>query len=122
MKIFEDITEENFEIFAAHYYDNPQCENAEEFYDDLKRFKYLKRLFNRHLNHKDLQERLILNHLIVLYNVFGIKPANQMMFYKMEVEYWSMLKTFLVYLNYIPLDDKVDIPLDQEIVEKLRKL
>jgi hypothetical protein len=122
MKIFEDITEENFDLFAAHYYDNPQCENAAEFYDDLKRFKYLKRLFNRYLNYGDLQERLILNHLIVLYNVFGITPANQMMFHKMEVEYWSTLKTFLVYLNYIPLEDKVDIPLDQEIVEKLRKL
>jgi len=122
MKIFEDITEENFDLFAAHYYDNPQCESADEFYDDLKRFKYLKRLFNRYLNYGDLQERLILNHLIVLYNVFGITPANQMMFHKMEVEYWSTLKTFLVYLNYIPLEDKVDIPLDQEIVEKLRKL
>lgn len=122
MKLFEKIDEDNFEVFAARNYDNPQCENIEEFYSDLQRFKYLKRLLKRYISHNDLQERLILNHLIVIYNVFGIKAANTMVFYKMPVEYWSAVKTFLVFLNYMPEDLKVEVPLDQHLIEKLREL
>lgn len=122
MHLFDELNEENFVLFASRNYNNPQCTSIEEFNDDLLRFKYLKRLFKRYTKDGDLQERLILNHLIVLYNVFGITAANKMMFYKMEDEYWPIIKTFLVYLNYIKEKDLVEIPLDERIIDTLRKL
>lgn len=122
MQLFDELTDENFTLFASRYYDNPQCMSVEEFYHDLQRFKYLKRLLRRYEDNNDLQERLILNHLVVIYNVFGIEPANRMMFFRMEEKYWSSLKTFLIYLNYLREDDMVDTPLDMTIVERLRKL
>lgn len=122
MKSFEQLTSKNFTLFAAKNYNNPQCMTQEEFEDDIQRFKYLKRLFNRYETNGELSERLILNHLIVLYNVFGIKAANHMMFYKIEEKNWPVLKTFLVYLNYLPEDQYVEVPLDEKIVESLRKI
>ena len=120
--IFDVLTEENFTLFAAKSYANPQCTHIEEFYDDLNRFKYLKRLLKRYLEHDDLQYRLILNHMIVLYNVFGIKSANKMMFYKLDKEYWHIVKTFLVYLHYLPEDELINVPLDPTVVDVLRKI
>jgi hypothetical protein len=122
MKSFENLNSKNFMLFAAKSYNNPQCMTHDEFLEDLQRFKYLKRLFNRYEVNNELSERLILNHLIVLYNVFGIKEANHMMFYKIEEKNWSALKTFLVYLNYLPEDQYVEVPLDLHIVEVLRNL
>lgn len=122
MQLFDELNDENFILFASRHYDNPQCMSVEEFYHDLQRFKYLKRLLRRYTDNNDLQERLILNHLVVIYNVFGIEPANRMMFFRMENEYWSPLKTFLIYLNYLREDDMVETPLDMTIVERLRKL
>ena len=122
MKSFEELNNKNFVLFAAKNYNNSQCMTQEEFEDDLQRFKYIKRLFNRYEVNNELSERLILNHLIVLYNVFGIKAANHMMFYKIEEKNWPILKTFLVYLNYLPEDQYVDVPLDQKVVEALRKI
>lgn len=122
MKSFEQLNSKNFMLFAAKSYNNPQCMTEEEFQEDLQRFKYLKRLFNRYETNGELTERLILNHLIVLYNVFGIKEANHMMFYKIEEKNWSVLKTFLVYLNYLPEEQYVEVPLDQNVVEVLRKI
>lgn len=122
MNSFEQLNSKNFQLFAAKNYANAQCMTQEEFEEDLQRFKYLKRLFNRYETSGELSERLILNHLIVLYNVFGIKAANHMMFYKIEEKNWSVLKTFLVYLNYLPEDQYVEVPLDQNIVETLRKI
>ena len=122
MRLFDELNEENFILFASRNYNNPQCTSIEEFNDDLLRFKYLKRLFRRYINDGDLQERLILNHIIILYNVFGIKAANKMMFYKMDDEYWPIIKTFLVYLSYIKENDLIDIPLDKGIIDVLRKL
>lgn len=109
-------------LFAAKSYNNPQCMTEEEFQEDLQRFKYLKRLFNRYETNGELTERLILNHLIVIYNVFGIREANHMMFYKIEEKNWSVLKTFLVYLNYLPEEQYVEVPLDPKVVEVLRKI
>ena len=120
--IFDVLNEDNIILFAAKSYENPQCTEIGEFYDDLNRFKYLKRLLKRYLEHDDLQHRLILNHIIVLYNVFGIKPANKMMFYKLEEEYWPVVKTFLVYLHYLPEEDLIHVPLDPVVVEVLRKI
>jgi hypothetical protein len=122
MHLFDELNEENFVLFASRNYNNPQCTSIDEFNDDLLRFKYLKRLFKRYIKDGDLQERLILNHLVVLYNVFGITAANKMMFYKMEDEYWPILKTFLVYLNYIKESELVEIPLNEHIVKTLREL
>jgi len=122
MKIFEKLNDENFLLYASRHYNNRQCTDVEEFYDDLNRFKYLKRLFRRYEVHNDLQERLILNHLIVIYNVFGIKAANKMVFYKTDESSYSFLKTFLVYLNYLKEDKYVEIPLDRNIISILRKL
>jgi len=122
MQLFDELNEDNFVLFASRHYDNPQCMSVEEFYHDLQRFKYLKRLLRRYTQNDDLQERLILNHIVVLYNVFGIEATNRMMFYRMERDYWSAIKTFLIFLNYLREDDYVEVPLDQTIVERLRNL
>jgi len=122
------LDDDNFILFAAKHYDNPQCYDSEEFYDDLKRFKYLKRLFGKYEESGELRERLILNHLIILYNVFG-DVTTKMLFYKLE-EYYSYLLPFMVLLHRLP--DKVsignitvytsDITMDMRIVEVLRKI
>lgn len=122
MKIFDKLTNKNFELFASHHYNNPECTEIEEFKDDLRRFKYLKRLLRRYEMTGDLQERLILNHIIVIYNVFGIKAANRMMWFKVEEEHFSALKTFLIFLHYLPEDYKVEVPLDEFVVQRLRNI
>lgn len=122
MKLFDVLNEDNYILYASRNYDNPQCVSIDEFYDDLSRVKYLKRLFRRYLENDDLQERLILNHLIIFYNVFGIEAANRMMLYKMNSEYLSILKTFLVYLNFIRKGDLIEVPLDENVIRVLRGL
>ena len=122
MKIFDTLNRRNFELFAAQNYNNLECLDIEEFKEDLARFKYLKRLLRRYELTEDLQVRLILNHIIVIYNVFGIESANRMIWYKIEPEHWTYIKPFLVFLNYLPVDEKVDIPLDPLIVDILRKI
>lgn len=122
MPQIEELTENNFELYAAKHYDNPRCLDIEEFYDDLARFKYIKRLLRKYKQSGELQERLILNHFIILYNVFGIEAANRMVFFKMEPELWPAVKTFLVYLNYLPESEKVEVPIDTTIANVLRKI
>lgn len=122
MKLFDNITDDNFELFAAHFYENAQCTDTSEFYDDLNRFRYLKRLLRRYYLQDDLQERLILNHIIVISNVFGIEPAKKMLLHRIEKEHWPTLKTFLVFLSYLKEDEMLDIPLDQFVVDKLREI
>ncbi len=121
MQLFDELNNDNFVLFASRHYNNNQCTDIEEFYEDLQRFKYLKRLLSRY-DQGDLQERLILNHLIIIYNVFGIQAANKMVFYKIDQKQWPQLKTFLVFLNYLPEDEYIDVPLDPKIVEVLRKI
>ena len=116
------MTRKNFELFAAKHYDNPECMDVEEFKDDLSRFKYIKRLLRRYADHGDLQERLILNHLIVIYNVFGIEAANKMIWFKIENEHYHYIKPFLVFLHYLPMYEKVEIGMDNDIVSVLRNL
>ena len=119
------LTPENFIQFAMNCYDNPQCVNVKEFSSDIKRFKFLNTLFVRYKEDAILKERLILNHIIIIYNVFGIN-ATTMLFFKIDKAYSSQLTTFLIYLNYMP--EKIngvhhsDIPLDQNIIDVLRKL
>lgn len=122
MQLFDELNEDNFVLYASRHYDNPQCMSVEEFHHDLQRIKYLKRLLRRYIQNDDLQERLILNHLVIIYNVFGIQAANRMIFYKLENEYLSAIKTFLVFLNYLKEDEHVEIPLDRTVVDRLRNL
>lgn len=123
------LNEETFLIYAIKNYDNPSCLGMKEFIDDLNSFKYLKRLFKKYRSGKELKERLILNHIIVLYNLFGVSATTQMLFYKIEKEHWPALKTFLIYLNYVNSDTKLlsgddlkAIPLDFNVVTKLRAI
>jgi len=120
--MFKKITSENVNIYAIKHYDNPHCENEKEFYDDMKRFKYIKRLLRKYKETNILKERLILNHLISFYNVFDIKAASRMMFYRMDEDLKPALKTFLIFLNYLPQGWFNEIPLDQHIVDVLRKI
>ena len=113
-----ELTEDNFLLFAARNYDNPQSSGTAEFLDDLQRFKYLKRLLKKYEHGKVLRDRLIINHLIVIYNLFGIEAATKMVFFKVDERHWPQLKTFLVFLNFMP--DESDIPLDNNIVSVLR--
>ena len=122
MDIFEELNEDNFTLFAIRYYNNPQCTSTEEFYEDIRRFRYLKRLLKRYHNTGELRERLILNHLIILNNVFGVENAIRMLQYKIDDEYWPVLKTSLLYLEYIDEEFRVEIPLDKEVVKRMREL
>ena len=121
------LTEDNFLTYAMHHYDNSQCYSIDEFNDDLKRFLYLKKLFSRYKNECDLKENLILNHLIVIYNIFGVHATN-MLFFKIEKEYWDTLVTFLVFLNRMPeempqYNIKLSrVKLDEYIIKILRKI
>ena len=95
-----NLTESTFLLYAMKYYDNPQCTDMSEFEEDMKRFQYLRKLFSRYRQDNDLKERLILNHMIVIYNVFGVDATN-MLFLKLH-EFHSYLKPFVEYLNYMP--------------------
>ena len=123
----EPLTDNNFLLYAAKYYDNP-CHNTEEFLDDLKRFKYLKRLFVKYKETGELKERLILNHIIVLYNIFG-DHATPMLFLKLK-GFEECLKPFLVLLSRLPqrvlcsetIIHTSEINMDMKIVNELRKI
>jgi hypothetical protein len=94
------LTESTFLLYAMKHYDNPQCTDISEFDEDMKRFQYLRKLFSRYRQEGELKERLILNHLIVIYNVFGLE-ATDMLFMRLH-EYHEFLKPFVQYLNYMP--------------------
>jgi hypothetical protein len=123
-----ELNEENFLIYAIKNYDNPECKSMTEFEEDLSRFVYLKRLFRKYHKTGELKERLILNHLITFYNVFGVQAATRILFYKIEPELHYILKTFLVYLNYVPLEASkenmkiIEVGMDDKIVNLLRNL
>ena len=128
---FDDLNDDNFLMYAMKEYNDIQCTDIEEFYDDLKKIKYIKRLFNIYKNNGQLKERLILNHLIVFFNVFPIQSGTRILFYKIEKSFWPMLKTFLVFLDRMP--ETIDsirgetirtsnIQLDEGIVTRLRSI
>lgn len=110
----ERLDETNYILYAAKNYDNKSSSTV-EFYDDLSRFKYLKRLFSRYIETGDLKERLILNHLIVLYNVFGVPATTRLLFLKLDT-YWPQLKPFLHMMGYLPSTVEY-IGLNSEIIE-----
>jgi hypothetical protein len=117
---FRELTNGNYMMFALLHYDNPYCKDIQEFFEDIKRLHYIRRLFKRYSDDKVLKERLIINHLVTFYNVFESNAATRILFYKVEEEYHPTLKTFLVYLNRIPLEQYTEISLDETIIEKLR--
>ena len=120
--MYEKITPQNVIMYAIKNYDNPQCEGEKEFEDDLKRFKYVKRLLRRYYDTGVLKERLLLNHLIVLNNVFSAEAATTLLLYKIQPTYWPALKSFLIFLNTITDDDLKDIEEDKQILEVLGKV
>ena len=113
--MFKEITKDNWLLFAQHHYDNPTLQREQEFYDDIKRFKYLKRLFRKYKATKNIKIRLVLNHVIVLSNVFGVEAACTLLLYKVEKMYWSYLKSVLVYLDYLYPHELNDIKTDKNI-------
>ena len=127
LDINKQLSEDTFLLYAMHHYDNPQCHNIQEFEKDLRIFLYLKKLITRYKQSDELRERLILNHIIVLYNVFG-DAATNMLFYKIDEKYWDVLVTFLVFLERMPefvpqYNLRVsDISLDETIINALRKI
>ena len=129
--MFESLNEKNIDLYTAKMYENPQCISTEEFYDDMKRIKYLKRLFNRYLTAGELKERLVLNHIIVFYNVFSVEAATRILFLKLDKGMYSILKTFLIFLGYMPevvygIRDKdiisSNISIDFNIANTLREI
>ena len=122
MQIFDSIDDKNVLLYAAKHYYKPNIIDAEEFYDDLKRFMYLKRLFNRYDKTGDISERLILNHLIVIFNVFDIEPSLKMLEYHINIKYWNSLKPFLIFLKHIRNNQYTNITMDKVVIEKLRTI
>ena len=121
---FDELNEKNHLLFAIKYYENPHSVTVDDFMEDMKKFKYLKRLLKRYLKTGVLRTNLILNHLIVLFNVFGDGTLPLLM-YKLEREYWSAIKTFLLYLNGYPdyLEGSLgDVKIDPNIQSVLEKL
>jgi len=124
---FGELTDSNYILYAMKAYENPHCMGVEEFQEDLNRTKYIKRLFRKYQRINVLRERLILNHIIIFCNVFGVQAGIRMLFYKMELDLHSYLKTFLIYLDYVPIhmDDGElfeNITIDEQIANVLRNL
>ena len=121
---FDELNENNYMMFAVKMYDNPHALTKEEFEDDLKRIKYVKRLLKPYKNTGVLKTHLILNHLTVLFNVFG-EAAVPLLFYNLEEDLWPAIKSFLVFLNRIPEYPKSHmhgIPEDQTCIEELKSI
>ena len=109
-------------MFAIKHYDNPQCEGEKEFHDDMKRFKYIKRLLRKYYDTGILKERLLLNHIIVLHNVFGADACATLLLYKIQEEYWTALKSFLLFLNILKQDELNHIEVDKNVDKILKEL
>ena len=122
--LFDELNEDNYMMFAIKHYDNPQAVTQEDFYEDLKKFKYIKRLLKRYQKSGELKTHLLLNHFICLYNVFE-DAATPLLFFKIDEELWSVLKTFLVFLGRIPEEPRTkihDIEINVECLGLLNKI
>ena|SRR6056300_643135 len=119
--MFKEITKDNWLLFAQQNYDNPTLQKEQEFYDDIKRFKYLKRLFRKYRITKKIKIRLAVNHIIVLSNVFGVEVAVTLLLFKVEKLYWPYLKSILNYLNYLYPHELKNVGSDKNIDELLNK-
>ena len=120
--MYEKITSTNFIMYAIKHYENPQCEGEKEFHDDMKRFKYIKRLLKKYKISGELKERLLLNHIIILRNLFGNEACVTLLLYRTQKEYLNTLRSFLLFLNMIREDELKEISLDDHALEILRKI
>ncbi|MAR77677.1 MAG: hypothetical protein CMD43_01890 [Gammaproteobacteria bacterium] len=120
--MYETITNDNVMMFAIKHYDNPQCEGEKEFHDDMKRFKYIKRLLRKYKETGVLKERLLLNHIIILKNLFGPEACVTLLLFKIQREHWETLKSFLLFLNILRNDEISEVEENTEVLEVLRKL
>lgn len=121
---FEELNEDNYILFAIKYYDNPQAVTREDFYEDLSRFKYIKKLLRKYVKSGELKVDLLINHFIIIFNVFN-DASIPLLFFKLEKELWESLKAFLVFLNRIPEYPKSfidDIKIDYNCLNKLEEL
>tara|TARA_B100000902_G_scaffold25812_1_gene31051 strand:- start:98 stop:490 length:393 start_codon:yes stop_codon:yes gene_type:complete len=122
--IFNELNDGNFLLFAIQNYENPQAVTKEDFDKDLNHFKYIKRLLKRYKNTGQLKTHLLINHFIVLYNIFG-DATTPMLFYKIEDDLWDVMKTFIIFLNRMPDHPKTrfhDIPVDVDCLAELHKV
>ena len=122
--IFNELNEDNFLLFAIKHYENPQAVTKEDFDKDLNHFKYIKRLLKRYKNTGELKTHLLLNHFIILYNIFG-EATTPMLFFKIEKELWSSMKSFVIFLNRLPEYPKSgihNIQVDLKCLEELYKI
>jgi hypothetical protein len=122
--IFNELNEENFLLFAIKNYENPQAVTKEDFDKDLQHFKYIKRLLKKYKNTGELKAHLLLNHFIILYNIFS-DAATPMLFYKIEKELWSAVKTFIIFLNKLPESPKCyihDVQVDLNCLKELQNI
>jgi|TARA_B110000211_G_C13812854_1_gene435689 hypothetical protein len=120
--MYENITRANVNMFAIKHYDNPHCESENEFLDDMKRFKYIKRLLRKFHESEILKERLLLNHIIILNNLFGPDACVTLLLFKIQPEYWSVLKSFLIFLNLLKENEMLDIEINEKVLDVLRKI
>ena len=120
--MFKEITKDTWLLYAQQNYDNPTFTKEQEFLDDLKRFKYLKRLFRRYTLTGEIKVRLIVNHIIVLQNVFGVEAACVLLLYKIDEQYWSILKTVLEHLDYLYPHELNEVEIDENIKKLLEEL
>ena len=122
--LFNELTAENFLLFAIKHYENPQAVTKEDFEKDLNHFKYIKRLLKRYKNTGELKAHLLLNHFIILYNIFG-EGTTAMLFYKIEEEMWTIMKTFVVFLDKLPEYPKCfihDVEIDEYCLSELGRI
>ena len=122
--IFNDLNDDYFILFAIKYFENPQAVTKEDFDKDLNHFKYIKRLLKRYKNTGVLKTHLLLNHFIVLYNIFG-EATTPMLFFKIDKDLWGVMKTFILFLNRIPEYPKTyihDIEVDLDCLKELNKI
>ncbi len=113
--MFKEITKDTWLLYAQQNYDNPTFTKEQEFLDDLKRFKYLKRLFRRYTLTGEIKVRLIVNHIVVLQNVFGVEAACVLLLYKIDEQYWPILKTVLEHLDHLYTHELKDVQVDENI-------
>ena len=119
---FDELNESNYVLFAVKHYENPHCVTREDFDEDVKRFKYLKRLLKRYIRGGPLRTHLIINHLIILYNVFG-EAATPMLFFKIDRDLWPAMKSFIIFLNKFPEYPFIhDIKVDLDCMKSLYKI
>lgn len=118
---FNELNEDNFLLFAIKHYDNPNAMTKDDFFEDLKRFKYIKRLLKRYDKTGILKTHLLLNHIIVVYNIFG-DAATPILFFKIDQTYWKYLKSFMMFLNRLEDNVLSNIEIDSFCLEELNKL